>query len=588
MQGMGLPNPMFFVGVVEDNVDPRNEGRVRVRALSVHGEHSNIDTEDLPWCVCIAGDYDPNYPLPPLNSFVLGMFMDGRAAQHPLIIGLIPSQYAEAMNPTTDGYGVISDKGKDDPMSKGFRPDDFGLHQRSRYARVEEFDRPPDELYFEKVNTNRSRDNKVGTTDKTWDQPGSAYAAKYPYNRVIETAHHVIELDDTPGAERIMIYHGGQSGGSFLQIDSGGTRTDKAVGDRYEVTNETRHESSKHSVVTINGNAHVYVKGHKTEEIEGDYKLHVKGNYELGVGKTTNINSGGLFQARGSVMKLESMNAMTLFGKAEIQMEAETQINIVSSNIKNTALNTWSAYANKAARITTAQDIHLYAMGSINNTAFGIIPTTQTVFSGGIGTPGFNIFTGTMGTQITSPNVSVAGVLSATAINTPLFNATAAQIGGLAVPGAASFGAVTAVGISTAALSAWAYTGPIGSGAPSGTAPVAPVAIPTLPTILPAGMSLVVPPVPAPGVITGVAFPSGNGKDLAKFATSVISTPFDVLGAIPALTGGGYGIEIIQMPEPPAESQPVPGIVQDGYYAKGYSMGYLEADDSADKPLISI
>jgi hypothetical protein len=109
-----------------------------------------------------------------------------------------------------------------------------------------------------------------------------------------------------------------------------------------------------------------------------------------------------------------------------------------------------------------------------------------------------------------------------------------------------------------------------------------------VPAIIPPGGSLVVPPVPAPGVITGVAFPSGNGKDLAKFASSVISTPFDVLGTISALTEGGYGIEIVQMPEPPAESQPVPGIVQDGYYAKGYSMGYLEADDSADKPLISI
>ncbi len=581
MQGMGLPNPMFFVGVVEDNVDPRNEGRVRVRALSVHGEHSNIDTEDLPWCVCIAGDYDPNYPLPPLNSFVLGMFMDGRAAQHPLIIGLIPSQYAEAMNPTVDGYGVISDKGKDDPMSKGFRPDDYGLHQRSRYARVEEFDRPPDELYFEKVNTNRSRDNKVGTTDKTWDQPGSAYAAKYPYNRVIETAHHVIELDDTPGAERIMIYHGGQGGGSFLQIDSGGTRTDKAVGDRYEVTNETRHESSKHSVVTINGNAHVYVKGHKTEEVEGDYKLHVKGNYELGVGKTTNINSGGLFQARSSVMKLESLNAMTLFGKKEIQMEAETQINIVSSNIKNTALTTWSAYANKAARITTAQDIHFYAMGSINNTAFGLIPTTQTPFSGGAGTPGFNVIA--LGVQMAAANGSFSGIWNAAAINagTGLFTTSV-----MSATVNASVAVNSALGNFTV-LGAPLPSGPVSYGAGY----IIPVTIPTVgsvPAIIPPGGSLVVPPVPAPGVITGVAFPSGNGKDLAKFASSVISTPFDVLGTISALTEGGYGIEIVQMPEPPAESQPVPGIVQDGYYAKGYSMGYLEADDSADKPLISI
>ena len=62
-----------------------------------------------------------------------------------------------------------------------------------------------------------------------------------------------------------------------------------------------------------------------------------------------------------------------------------------------------------------------------------------------------------------------------------------------------------------------------------------------------------------------------------------MTSPFDVLGIVNALTEGGYGIERIQMPEPPSEGEAPPGIVDGGYYAKGFSNGYLESDDSADK-----
>ena len=42
---MGISNPMWFVGVVENNDDPTKQGRVQVRAFGVHGE--NTDEEIL-------------------------------------------------------------------------------------------------------------------------------------------------------------------------------------------------------------------------------------------------------------------------------------------------------------------------------------------------------------------------------------------------------------------------------------------------------------------------------------------------------------------------------------------------------------
>ena len=89
----GVSTPQFFIGVVENNVDKTMEGKVQIRAFGLHGTHEDIETQDLPWAVCAAGNYDPNNPPPPLNSFVYGMFLDGRMAQHPMVLGLIPGTY---------------------------------------------------------------------------------------------------------------------------------------------------------------------------------------------------------------------------------------------------------------------------------------------------------------------------------------------------------------------------------------------------------------------------------------------------------------------------------------------------------------
>ena len=72
--GLGIRNPMFFIGVIEDNDDKSYQGRVKVRAFGAHGFNTDIKTGDLPWALCVSGAYTPNNPIPPLNSFVFGVF----------------------------------------------------------------------------------------------------------------------------------------------------------------------------------------------------------------------------------------------------------------------------------------------------------------------------------------------------------------------------------------------------------------------------------------------------------------------------------------------------------------------------------
>ena len=151
--GLGFVQPMFFVGVVEDRNDPRVEGRVRVRAFGVHGSNKDISTEELPWATLIIGNHDVNFTPPPLNAWVFGFFIDGRDAQQPMILGLIPSQASGLIDPNTRGWGSVPAENYD-RESQGARPRDLGLSPMSRLATGEFLN----ETYNEALETNRVRD----------------------------------------------------------------------------------------------------------------------------------------------------------------------------------------------------------------------------------------------------------------------------------------------------------------------------------------------------------------------------------------------------------------------------------------------
>ena len=566
----GISSPHFFFGIVERNDDPSHEGRVQVRAFGVHGTHKEIETADLPWAICAQGNYDLFKSIPPLNSFVYGLFMDGRMAQHPMILGLIPGTYNKELDPTKDGMGVIAEK-DGELLGQGYDPRSFNTGGGpDKLAKGENLL----ETYILGMAANRVHDQQIANSDETWAEPPPAYAAKYPHNRVIKTANHSIELDDSPGAERITIHH---RAGSYIEIDSKGTVAERAAGDRYEVNIGTKHESSGHSVITVNGNAHVYVKGDKTEEIEGDYRMLVHGNAEFGVGGQMNLNGGEQVQLRGGDVKLEAnAGIMTVFGKKEIQFEAVNQLNFVSKNIKNTALNTYDVFSTKAIKLSTPGDIHNTA-SNIISLASGLIPPTPLTGTA-VPTPGWSLTTPAM--QIAAATGSFSGIWNAGVVNGGVGSFTALNAGVTNVTALSATG-VSATTVSTTILAAPLPSGPVSVNAgyiaplTGFTAP----SVPTLPAIVPPAVSAPV-VAPLPGITSGWAYPTGNSPE---FITKVLN-PVNAFAAIVAdflpIGNGAWGMTQAKMPEPPSKST---SIRPKGYFAMGFSGGYLSPTDDTAK-----
>lgn len=303
--GIGIQNPLFFIGVVENNVDERLEGRVQVRAFGVHGTVDQVPTISLPWATLIHGSYDPNSMLPPINSFVFGFFIDGRDAQQPMILGLIPTQMTEVLDPSITGWGNIPSR-DGSILAKGSSPEDYGQPANSRLSRGENIDQTyvlTQEMSRIK-NISIASDGLTEQNETVFEEPAPAYNAQYPYNRVIETAAHSIELDDTPGAERIMINH---KSGSYISIDSRGTTVQKSISDKYEINDSHQHVYiGGKNYVTIMGDSRVLVQGNKIEEIVGDYTQIVHGNHMLSVAGQLNLNAGDEVQMRSAQLRLES------------------------------------------------------------------------------------------------------------------------------------------------------------------------------------------------------------------------------------------------------------------------------------------
>lgn len=235
----------FFAKVLERKNDPLKIGRVRISIFGIHDEDMGANVPVGVWATVVnpiqsasAGHVGVS-PVGLLEgSIVFGFFADGAEGQVPVLLG--------SMNGAPGGVSDI-----------------------------------PLEAYKRGVANTPVKGEFVA-------EPDTAYAAEYPYNKATHSeSGHVLELDDTPGEERLHLFH---KAGTYVEVNKEGRRVDKIVGDNFEITLKDKH---------------ILIKGRMNVEIEGDSMVHVKGNALVDVRGDCVYQSGG-------VMKIESEKAIIM------------------------------------------------------------------------------------------------------------------------------------------------------------------------------------------------------------------------------------------------------------------------------------
>lgn len=294
----------WFFGVIEDRNDPLNLGRVKVRFFGVHSEDkSQVPTESLPWAIpvnslSIGSTSGVGGPVTGAveGTWVIGFFADQESHQKPFVLGSIssiPTLEADTSKGFNDPTGKFPRTGIDgvnglneSDISRLARGDTAETHSSLSNKRKTKIKAIP-KARAASVKTLQDDKDALPYKDETYDEPdarghdgsakGASYSSKYPLNQVTEyESGHVIEVDNSPGAERFNFQH---KSGTYEEIVASGSRSIKIIGDDFEAVIKNKQMYIKGNLdITVEGDMRTLVKGNMITEVDKDHVTLVRGD----------------------------------------------------------------------------------------------------------------------------------------------------------------------------------------------------------------------------------------------------------------------------------------------------------------------
>ena len=351
---------VWHFGVVENRDDPLEIGRVQVRFRGVHSEDKGaVPTETLPWAQVIS-PYNPTSgvggPATGIveGAWVIGFFIDQESYQRPMVLGAIsglptlPPEITKGFNDPNGNYprnGIDGLNGLEESdlsrLSRGAEAEKHESLLQRRNTRVTGIPRAtaPD------VSTVQENISGASYSRETWEEPHPrgevSTTSRYPLNHVYESERgHIVEYDDTPGAERINRQH---RSGTYEEVVSDGTRTTKVVGDDFEITvKDKKVVIGGNCDITVLGTAKLYVQGDMYQEVDGNYFLTVKGDKiekingnhvtEIITDRSTQINGLDSIRIAGEhIETIHGNDTITIGGKRiETIIDDESKTNVAN------------------------------------------------------------------------------------------------------------------------------------------------------------------------------------------------------------------------------------------------------------------
>ena len=200
---------------------------------------------------------------------------------------------------------------------------------------------------------------------ESWDQPASSYKAQYPYNKVMQTeSGHIIEIDDTPGAERIHVYH---KSGSYIEIDPNGSVISKTVGSEYKIIDCNGYISiAGKANVSVNGSCNVHVGGDCNLEVIGDAIVNSSNDIQVNAAGRLQLSAGEAIDMRSPLIYVEADTEFHL--KADTKANIDVQLLNVKSatNINVQSTEDINVNSGKGVFVKAAEETNIKSTGKIN------------------------------------------------------------------------------------------------------------------------------------------------------------------------------------------------------------------------------
>ena len=321
---------VWFMGRVSDIKDPEFLGRVKIRLIHKQTgelgkklENTGILNDELLWAWPISAIQsaslswkkvaDKKHPLEgfdtpdwidavglsptgiAVGTYVFGFFLDGHEQNIPMIFG---TYHKKSVHP--------------EPPSQS--PDVTMLQLRSA-EEPEYFSDVSALARGKKGNGGQTLPKKQVQAKRLSEttEPESAYKTTYPYNTTYTTkSGHAIEIDDTPGHERIHIWH---NSGSYEEIANGPAKPGEETfeGRRVKKTTHSDYEIvMKDKNILIQDNKNEEIGKNLKIEIGEDGVINIKGKANITVDKGINLKApGGVTITDGSLIVQESISCLS-------------------------------------------------------------------------------------------------------------------------------------------------------------------------------------------------------------------------------------------------------------------------------------
>ncbi len=164
----------------------------------------------------------------------------------------------------------------------------------------------------------------------SWEQPQSPYKGEYPYNKVTQTeSGHVIEVDDTPGSERVHVYH---KSGTFVEIDANGSIVKRAKGSSYEIVDRNgKIAISGKADISVNGACNIFVGNDANIEVDGDTNILCHNDITAMAGGKLNLSAVEDVNISGGNVRLQAFNNFDITSNVNLNLHTDKTIHMHSN-----------------------------------------------------------------------------------------------------------------------------------------------------------------------------------------------------------------------------------------------------------------